>query len=702
MSQINLQTSIEYLKGVGPQRAELLQKELKVFTFGDLLRLYPYRYVDRTRFYKISELRAADTEVQLLGKVTNLSEVAGKGRSKRLTATFSDDTGSVELVWFKGIQWVRKSIKPNQSYVLYGKPSIYGGRFNFAHPELELLEDFKQSPVSGLQPLYPSTEKLNQRGLNNKAIGKLTRHLIPLLKGQVQDHFSTEQREKLALPALEASYFEVHFPRNLERLEQARYRLKFDEFFFLQLAILRQKDAHRQQYKGFVFSEVGNSFKRFYDEVLPFELTGAQKRVLREIRQDMRHGAHMNRLVQGDVGSGKTIVALMCMLLAIDNGFQACLMAPTEILATQHFNSLQELLQPLGLEVELLTGSVKAAPRREIHRKLQDGSLKILVGTHALIEPTVKFKNLGLAVVDEQHRFGVAQRARLWQKNKLPPHVLVMTATPIPRTLAMSVYGNLDISVIDELPPGRKPITTLHRYDSNRLAVFGFLKDEITKGRQIYIVYPLIEESEKLDLKDLMDGYESIARAFPKPQYQISIVHGRMSAEDKEYEMQRFARGETQLMVATTVIEVGVNVPNASVMVIENANRFGLSQLHQLRGRVGRGAEKSYCILMTGHKLSSDAKTRIETMVRTNDGFEISEVDMKLRGPGDLMGTRQSGILNLQIADLLKDGLILERAREVASMLLQSDPSLEKPQNQGIRYRFERKQKGQVEWGRIS
>ncbi len=702
MPQANLQTPIEYLKGVGPARAELLKKELKIFTYSDLLQLFPYRYVDRSRFYKISELRAVETEVQMVGKIVGLQEVAGKGRMKRLLATFKDETGAVELVWFKGVSWVKKALKTNQPYVLFGKPSSYGGRINFAHPELELLEDYKKSPLKGLQPMYPSTEKLNQRGLNNKAIGNLTRNLLPQVRGQITDHFNERQLQNLGLPALEASYFKVHFPPNLEQLEQARYRLKFDEFFFLQLEILRQKQKHQQQFKGFVFSGVGQHFNRFYEEVLPFALTAAQKRVLKEVRRDMKHGQHMNRLVQGDVGSGKTIVALMSMLIAIDNGFQACMMAPTEILATQHYNAIEELVDRMGLSVALLTGSVKTAERKQIHAALRDGSLHILVGTHALIEPTVKFKNLGLAVVDEQHRFGVAQRAKLWQKNSLPPHILVMTATPIPRTLAMSVYGNLDISVIDELPPGRKPINTVHRYDSNRLQVFGFLKDEIARGRQVYIVYPLIEESEKLDLKDLMDGYESIVRAFPKPQYQVSVVHGRMKAEDKEYEMQRFAEGKTQLMVATTVIEVGVNVPNASVMVIENANRFGLSQLHQLRGRVGRGAEQSYCILMTGHKLSSDAKTRIQTMVRTNDGFEISEVDMKLRGPGDMMGTRQSGLLNLQIADLIKDGPILEAARAAAVKLLESDPGLEKAHNQGIRRRFDQKMQGRVEWGRIS
>ncbi len=702
MSQITLHTPIEYLKGVGPSKAELLKKELEIFTCHDLLHLFPFRYVDRSKFYKINELSSMEADVQIIGKITKLEEQPGKGRSKRLTGRFEDETGYVELIWFQGARWIKSALKLNQEYVLFGKPSVFNNRYSFAHPELELMADFKASPLQGLQPVYPSTEKLNSRGLNARGLAKLTKTLLPVIKGQIEDFYPEPLRESLNLAPLEASYFETHFPKNLERLEKARYRLKFDEFLFIQLEMVRQKLVHQRDYRGFVFEGLGEKFNKFYEEVLPFELTGAQKRVLKEIRKDLMHGRHMNRLVQGDVGSGKTIVALMCMLMALDNGFQACMMAPTEILANQHYNGIIELTEPLGLEVRLLTGSVKTAERREIHQKLEDGTLDILIGTHALIEDKVKFKNLGLAVVDEQHRFGVAQRAKLWKKNTLPPHVLIMTATPIPRTLAMTAYGNLDISVIDELPPGRKPITTVHRYDTNRLAVFGFLKEEIAKGRQVYIVYPLIEESTAMDYKDLMDGYESVVRAFPRPDYQVSIVHGKMKAADKDLEMQRFAEGKTQIMVATTVIEVGVNVPNASVMIIESSERFGLSQLHQLRGRVGRGAEQSFCILMTGAKLSNDAKTRIKTMVRTNDGFEISEVDMKLRGPGDMMGTRQSGMLNLKIADLLHDGEILQAAKNAVVSILKEDPQLENPKYARLVQVFNAKTKGKLQWGRIS
>lgn len=696
-----LQTPIEYLKGVGPAKADLLKKELRIFTYRDLLNLFPFRYVDRSRFYKVNEISSTETEVQIIGKITRIEEV-GAARAKRLTAQFADETGSVELVWFKGIKWLKNSLKVNQPYVLFAKPSMFNNRYNFAHPDLELLEEFKASPLQGLQPVYPSTEKLNGRNINTRTLAKLTQTLIPQLKGSLPEIYPPDFLKENGLANREAAYFEVHFPKSLERLEKARYRLKFDEFFMLQLDMIRQKKIHQIKQRGFAFSALGENFNNFYNNELPFDLTGAQKRVLKEIRKDIMHGLHMNRLVQGDVGSGKTIVALMCMLMAIDNGFQACLMAPTEILATQHYNGLKELVENLPVEIALLTGSTKAAERRKLHEKLEDGSLHILIGTHALIEDKVKYKNLGMAVIDEQHRFGVAQRAQLWKKNTLPPHILIMTATPIPRTLAMSVYGNLDISVIDELPPGRKPITTVHRFDSNRLKVFGFMKDEIAKGRQVYVVYPLIEESKQMDYKDLQDGYESIVRAFPKPDYQVSIVHGKMKAADKEWEMQRFAKGETQIMVATTVIEVGVNVPNASVMVIESAERFGLSQLHQLRGRVGRGAEQSFCILMTSHKLSNDAKTRIKTMVRTNDGFEISEVDMKLRGPGDLMGTRQSGILNLKIADLMKDGVILEKARNAAINLLEKDPQLQQPQHNSILQHFNSQVKRKMQWGRIS
>lgn len=648
------------------------------------------------------DIRAVDTEVQIVGRITQLDEVQGKGRNKRLVGRFEDSTGSVELVWFQGSKWIKGSIKLNQEYVLFGKPNIFNGKFNIPHPELELLEEFQASPVKGLQPVYPSTEKLNARGLNTKGITKLMKALLPELEGAIQEFYPNDFQEQNSLPNIGSAYLEVHFPKSLKRLEQARRRLKFDEFFFLQLELIRQKHVHQNKYKGYSFEEVGSTFNLFYNEVLPFKLTNAQKRVLKEIRKDMKLGIHMNRLVQGDVGSGKTIVALLSMLIAIDNGYQTCLMAPTEILAQQHFNGLKELTKDLPVEIALLTGSTKSTERTVLHQKLEDGNLNILIGTHALIEDKVKYQNLGLAVIDEQHRFGVAQRAKLWKKNKLPPHILVMTATPIPRTLAMSLYGNLDISTIDELPPGRKPIKTVHRYDSQRLGVFGFMKDEIVKGRQVYVVYPLIEESEKMDYKDLMDGYDSIDRAFPKPEYQVSIVHGRMKPEDKDFEMQRFVNGQTHIMVATTVIEVGVNVPNASVMIIESAERFGLSQLHQLRGRVGRGAEQSFCILLSGQKLSDDAKTRLGTMVKTNDGFVIAETDMKLRGPGDLMGTRQSGLLDLKIADLSKDGAILQQARVAAIDLLNQDPSLKKPEHQAILRTFNARMKGRIEWGRIS
>lgn len=704
MSQNNniLQTPIEYLKGVGPSKAELLKKELQIFTYGNLLHLFPFRYVDRSKFYKISEINSVETDVQILGKITSFSEMAGKGRNRRLSAKFQDETGTVDLVWFQGARWVKSSLKTNVPYVLFGKPNVFNNQYSFPHPELELLSDFKASPMQGLQPVYPSTEKLNARGLNARGIAKLMKVLIPQLKNQTPEFYPYYFRKENRLLEREKAFTEVHFPTEIEALKYARRRLKFDEFFFFQMEMIRQREIHKHKYRGFAFRNLGNYFNDFYNHSLPFELTGAQKRVLKEVRKDLMHGTHMNRLIQGDVGSGKTIVALMCMLMAVDNDFQSCLMAPTEILARQHYNGLKELLGNLDLEIAILTGSSKTAERREIHSKLEDGSLHILIGTHALIEDKVKFKNLGLAVVDEQHRFGVAQRAKLWKKNSLPPHVLVMTATPIPRTLAMTVYGNLDISVIDELPPGRKAITTVARNDKRRLEVFGFIKEEIAKGRQVYAVYPLIEESETMDYKDLMDGYESITRAFPRPDYQVSIVHGKMKAADKEFEMQRFVQGKTQILVATTVIEVGVNVPNASVMIIESAERFGLSQLHQLRGRVGRGAEKSFCILMMGEKVSADAKKRIKTMVETQDGFKIAEVDMSLRGPGDLMGTRQSGVLDLKIADIVKDGAILSDSREAANNLLKKDPDLKESIHNGIKNALLLRTKNRVQWSRIS
>ncbi len=675
-----LQTPIAYLKGVGPNRAETLQSELGIYTYQDLINLFPNRYLDKTQYYKINKLQRNNAEVQVIGKIIHLKSVDQK-KGKRLVATFVDDTGKMELVWFRGQKWIKENIKLNVPYVVYGKTNWFNGSFSMPHPEMELLEEHKKGLKISMQPIYPSTEKLNNKGITNRVTNKLVQQLFLDTKARFVETLPTYLVSELKLVSKSDALLNIHFPKSQEELAKAQFRLKFEELFYIQLQLIAKKMVRKNKIKGFPFTEVGTYFGDFYNNHLPFELTNAQKRVIKEIRADLGSNAQMNRLLQGDVGSGKTIVALMTILLALDNGFQACLMAPTEILATQHFHGITELLQGLDIKVALLTGSVKKSARRIIHEELESGKLHILIGTHALLEDKVQYKNLGLAIIDEQHRFGVAQRSKLWRKNTVPPHILVMTATPIPRTLAMSLYGDLDISVIDELPPGRKPIKTVHRFDSNRLKVFRFLKDEINIGRQVYVVYPLIQESEALDYKDLMDGYESIVRDFPTPKYQISIVHGQMKPDDKEFEMQRFIKGETQIMVATTVIEVGVNVPNASVMIIESAERFGLSQLHQLRGRVGRGADQSYCILMTSHKLSLDAKTRLETMVRTNDGFEIAEVDLKLRGPGDIMGTQQSGVLNLKIADIVKDNDILQMARHYAIKILKEDPSLTNPNN---------------------
>ncbi|WP_397300278.1 ATP-dependent DNA helicase RecG [Nonlabens ulvanivorans] len=679
-----LHTPIDYLNGVGPARAKLLKAELGISTYGDLANLFPNRYIDKTKYYKINELVPDSAHVQIVGKVTHLKTM-GDGRSSRLVATFIDSTGSMELVWFKGQKYFKDNLKLNVPYVIYGKVSKYGSKYNIAHPDVELLKEHRSRQQSAMTPIYPSTEQLTKRNVTNKMMVRMMQQLFSEVHSSFTETLSEQIRSQHQLVDKNTAMYNAHFPKSAALLQQSIYRLKFEELFFIQMELLLQNRIRKTRIKGYAFEKVGERFNDFYSNHLPFELTGAQKRVVKEIRADMGTGAHMNRLLQGDVGSGKTIVAVLTCLLAIDNGFQACIMAPTEILAQQHYQGVSELLEKTGLKVSLLTGSVKTKARRVIHSDLEDGTLNILIGTHALIEDKVVFKNLGVAIVDEQHRFGVAQRAKLWKKNHLPPHVLVMTATPIPRTLAMSLYGDLDISVIDELPPGRKEIKTVHRYDKNRLAVFSFLKEEITKGRQIYLVYPLIEESETLDYKDLMDGYESVVREFPTPQYQVSIVHGRMKPEDKDYEMERFVKGETQIMVATTVIEVGVNVPNASVMVIESAERFGLSQLHQLRGRVGRGADQSFCILMTSYKLSAEAKTRIETMVATTDGFEIAEVDLKLRGPGDMMGTRQSGVLALRVADIVKDNDILAVARETAKELLQKDATLVLPENTSIK-----------------
>ena len=701
MATSNLHTPLEYLKGIGPSRADVLRKELGLRTFADLANFFPNRYIDRTQFFKINQLQQNSAEVQIIGKITHIKTVQQK-RGSRLVATFADDSGTMEFVWFRGAKWIKDNLKVNIPYVAFGKVSLFGKTFNMAHPELELVVDYKKNLQSAMQPVYPSTEMLSNRGITNRVVVKMMQSLFTELNGRFQETLSNELLQKLPLVSKSEALFNIHFPKNQQALTKAEQRLKFEELFFIQLQLIRKKLIHKARIKGFVFDSVGAHFNTFYSDHLPFELTNAQKRVVKEIRKDMITGAQMNRLLQGDVGSGKTIVALLTILIALDNGFQAALMAPTEILATQHYNAITELLEGLEIRVSLLTGSVKTKQRKVIHERLEDGSLHILIGTHALIEDKVQFKNLGLAIIDEQHRFGVAQRAKLWMKNKLPPHILVMTATPIPRTLAMSVYGDLDISVIDELPPGRKEIKTAHRYDSNRLSVFKFMKEEIAKGRQVYVVYPLIQESQKLDFKDLMDGYESITREFPKPTYQISIVHGKMKPADKEFEMNRFLNGETHIMVATTVIEVGVNIPNASVMVIESAERFGLSQLHQLRGRVGRGAEQSFCILMTSFKLTSNSKKRLETMVDTNDGFKISEVDLKLRGPGDLMGTQQSGVLNLRIADIVNDGHILKRAREEAIEILNNDPNLAKEENNKIALTYQEITKNRAIWANIS
>ncbi len=704
-----LDTPIEYLKGVGPQRGELLRAELGIATFGDLLQHFPFRYVDRSRFHTVREVNEELPSVQLRGVVTDIKTL-GEKQGKRLTAKLTDTTGSIELVWFKGIKWLQGSLKNGQEYIVYGKPSLFRDKVNLAHPELELAATWEAGLDATLQPVYSTTDKATAKGLNSRAIGKLT-HTLLLTPGlHIPENLSASLVQWLGGMDREACYRQLHAPKDQHHLDLATRRLKFEELFFIQLQLLKQKLLVQQQVKGHVFGTVGTLFNTFYTRHMPFEPTGAQKRVVKEVRKDMGSGRQMNRLVQGDVGSGKTLVALLSMLIALDNGFQAALMAPTEILAQQHFATIGRMLKDMPLEVRLLTGSTKAAERRSLLAALELGHIHILIGTHALLEDPVRFKDLGLVVIDEQHRFGVAQRARLWRKNEVPPHVLVMTATPIPRTLAMTLYGDLDVSVIDELPPGRKPVKTVHRYDSARNAVFAFLEEEIAKGRQVYIVYPLIEESTKgdpatnpaKDLKDLTDGFEAISRRFPLPKYAVSIVHGRMDQATKDYEMARFKRGETNILVATTVIEVGVDVPNASVMVIENADRFGLSQLHQLRGRVGRGAEQSFCILMTGDKLGNDARTRLGTMVRTNDGFEIAEVDLRLRGPGDILGTQQSGLPTLHLADLVHDQDILQQARAAAQRVLDEDPELHEAGNAPIAGELAERLKSQAVWGRIS
>lgn len=682
MANLSFITPIEYLKGVGPQKADVLKKELQIFTIGDLLQHYPFRYIDRTKFYKIQQIYPDMVGAQIIGRLMSLQEV-GERRAKRLVGQFRDDTGVMELVWFQSVSWLQKNLKVGAAYVIYGKPSEFNGMLSMTHPEMELYQSSeKKIGNMTMQPVYSSTEKLKKFNLDTKGLQKLQQTALETVYNSLQEDLPDYILAKHRLLDYKKALLSIHFPQGEQELLAASRRLKFEELFFIQLRLLRNKQLNTQKYKGHVFGQVGTKFNTFFNERLPFPLTNAQKRVVKEIRQDTHTGAQMNRLVQGDVGSGKTVVALMSMLLAIDNGYQACMMAPTEILATQHYHGLKALLGEDICRVKLLTGSTSAKERRIIHQELENGTLDILIGTHALIEDKVKFKNIGFVVIDEQHRFGVEQRAKLWRKNTIPPHMLVMTATPIPRTLAMTMYGDLDISVIDELPAGRKPIKTVHFFENQRLRVFGFMREEIAKGRQVYIVYPLIKESEKMDLLYLEAGLESLQREFPLPQYKISIVHGKMPVKDKDFEMKRFVKGETQIMVATTVIEVGVNVPNASVMVIENAERFGLSQLHQLRGRVGRGAEQSFCILLSNNKLSKEGRTRLETMVRTNDGFEIAEVDLQLRGPGDISGTQQSGVLDMKIADLAKDQQLLMEARQSVIELFSEDPELSLPKNQ--------------------
>lgn len=704
MVELSTITPIEFLKGVGPAKAELLKKELGIYTFMDMLRHFPFRYLDRTEFHKIAALSPQMPSAQVIARLVSVEEI-GEKRAKRLVATVRDETGEIELIWFQGIPWVKKILQPGAVYVIFGKPQLFNYSLNFSHPEIERYhseEHVKREGNLMLQPVYSSTEKLKKAGLDSKGLQKLQAYLLSTLGQRIPEELPAYILEQRQLSPLYRAYRNIHFPGNNQDLFHATRRLKFNELFFVQLKLLRDKSMNALRFKGSLFERVGERFNTFYNELLPFELTAAQKRVIREIRRDTSTGAQMNRLVQGDVGSGKTVVALMAILLAVDNGYQACLMAPTEILAQQHFAGISKMLQGKLARVALLTGSTPKKSRKIMQEQLMSGDLDILIGTHALIEAPVQFAQLGLVVIDEQHRFGVEQRAKLWRKNVIPPHMLVMTATPIPRTLAMTLYGDLDVSVIDELPKGRKPIQTMHFFEKSRLRLFGFMRQEIAKGRQVYVVYPLIEENEKLDLLNLEAGLEALLREFPRPQYHIGIVHGKMPVKDKDFEMQRFVRGETQILVATTVIEVGVDVPNATVMIIENAERFGLSQLHQLRGRVGRGSEQSYCILMSSHKLSADGKLRLETMVRTQDGFEISEVDLQLRGPGDMAGTQQSGILNFKIADLRTDQELLIEVRNSIMAIFERDPNLAEPANQILREYLNRGIKDGISWEKIS
>jgi ATP-dependent DNA helicase RecG len=696
------QTPIEYLKGVGLSRADVLKKELGIAIFEDLLRHFPYKYIDRTRFYKVRDIEPELPHVQVIARITK-KEILGERHTKRLVIQAQDDTGVIELVWFQGIRWIDKALMPGKAYIIFGKPTFFNGKAQMAHPEIEVYStaSSQNKGNSTLQPAYNSTEKMKQFGLDSKGLQKLTATLLEQHAKDIHENLPQYIINRLRLTSRANAYRNIHFPEDAAALNEAQHRLKFEELFLLQLKLLRNKTLHTQKFKGNIFGTVGNLFNEFYRNKLPFDLTNAQKKVLKEIRQDTQRGVQMNRLLQGDVGSGKTVVALMSMLIAIDNGFQTCIMAPTEILATQHYATIKSLVGDDFIEVALLTGSTPQKARKVLHQRLESGELKILIGTHALIEDKVQYKNLGFVVIDEQHRFGVEQRAKLWRKNIIPPHVLVMTATPIPRTLAMTLYGDLDISVIDELPAGRKPIQTVHFFENQRLRMFGFMKQEIAKGRQVYVVYPLIKESEKLDLKNLEDGINVMAHEFPLPDYRISIVHGKLKPAEKQFEMDRFIKGITQIMVSTTVIEVGVNVPNASVMIIENAERFGLSQLHQLRGRVGRGAEQSFCILMSNQKLSYDGRIRLNTMVKTNNGFEIAETDLQLRGPGNIEGTQQSGVLDLKIANLATDQELLIQIRHIVEDIFKADPYLALPEHQVLHHSLQEKGQG-LSWDKIS
>ncbi len=696
-----LNTPIDYLKGVGTNRAKLLKKELKIYTFQDLLSFFPYRYIDKTKYHKIEEINNIKSEIQIIAKIVDIYET-GAPRKKRLIAKVQDDTGILELVWFKSHKWIKENITLNKNYIIYGKPNLYKGIYNIPHPELELYKKENIKIRTSLYAVYPSTEKLLQYGITNKVISKIIRDLLVEIKSKFVETLPNNILEKYKLIDKNSAIINIHIPKSNDILTKAIRRLKFEELFYLQLQLFKKNISRKEKIKGYNFKKVGDFFNLFYKNHLKFDLTNAQKRVLKEIRNDLGSNAQMNRLLQGDVGSGKTIIAFMTALIAIDNEFQVCIMAPTEILSVQHFNNFKDICNLLNINVKLLTGSTKTLERKRIHKELESGELNLLIGTHALIEDKVRFKNLGIAIIDEQHKFGVAQRSKLWKKNILPPHILIMTATPIPRTLAMSAYGDLDISTIDEMPPGRKEITTVHRKENSRLKVIRFLRKEISKGRQVYVVYPLIKESEKMDYKDLIDGYNTLSRDFPLPEYQISMVHGRMKPEDKEYEMERFISGKTNILVSTTVIEVGVNIPNASVMIIESAERFGLSQLHQLRGRIGRGKYKSYCILMTGNKTTNDSKIRIDTMVKSSDGFVIAEKDLELRGPGDIMGTQQSGVIPLKIANIVEDKAIISLIRNYIKELLVSDKDLKKDENKIILETYQHLNKNNNIWDYIS